>query len=297
MSLGVPDSKLLVAAAQIDVALFDVEANVEKHIRWITEARAQGIQLLVFPELSLTGYKIGARGYELGMDVRHPLLLRLAEAAGEMRVVVGFIEEGYAAQYFCAAAYLQGGRVKFVHRKLNLANYGAMEEAKFFAAGRYLQTVPVSDPFTGAILLCADMWNPALVHLAALHGATLLMAPTNSSLDAESGDFSKPGKWQIALQFYSGMYGMPIVFANRIGTESGHTFWGGSRIMDPHGEVVAEAGRKEETLVVGELSYNSVRRTRFELPTVRDSNLSLVQREINRLSKILGVPDPVPDDR
>jgi len=129
------------------------------------------------------------------MGVRHPVLKKLAEAAGDMAVVVGFVEEGYAAQFFSAAAYLEQGHVKFVHRKLNLANYGAMEEAKFFAPGRYLETVEIARPFAGAILLCADTWNPALVHLAALHGATMLMVPTNSSLDAESGDFSKPDKW------------------------------------------------------------------------------------------------------
>jgi len=284
-----------VAAAQIDIALFDVEANVEKHLAWIEKARAQDVQLLVFPELSLTGYKVGSRGYQLGMDIHHRLLRKIAEAADEMAVVVGFVEEGYAAQFFNAAAYLERGHVKFVHRKLNLANYGAMEEAKFFAAGRYLETVEIARPFTGAILLCADTWNPALVHLAALHGATMLIVPTNSSLDAESGDFSKPDKWSLALKFYSGMYGLPIVFANRIGTEAGHTFWGGSRILDPHGEIVAEAQQQTETLVVGDVSYDAVRRARFELPTVRDSNLSLVHREVDRLVRRLGVPVRIRD--
>lgn len=295
--MDVPDTKLRVAAAQIDVTLFDVEANVEKHLEWIERARAEGVDLLVFPELSLTGYKIGSRGYQIGMTVPHPVLTRLAKAAGDMAAVVGFVEEGFAAEFFCAAAYLESGRVEFVHRKLNLANYGAMEEAKFFAPGRYVETVSLTAPFTASILLCADMWNPALVHLAALHGATMLIAPTNSSLDTESGDFSKPNKWKIALQFYSGMYGLPIVFANRVGSEAGHTFWGGSRILDPHGDTVAEAPQDGEALIVGEISYDSVRRARFELPTVRDSNLSLVQREIDRLVSRLGVPERVREDR
>jgi N-carbamoylputrescine amidase len=296
MAFQMGDSPLRVGAAQIGVELFEVERNVEKHLAWIEQARAQGVELLVFPELSLTGYEVGGRGYELGMSLNHPVLRRLAEAAGDMAVVVGFVEEGFAAQFYCSAAFLRAGKVRFVHRKLNLANYGAMEEAKFFAAGRYVETVPVAPPFTATILLCADTWNPALVHLAALHGATMLIVPTNSSLDAASGDFSKPRKWDIVLEFYSVIYAMPIVFANRVGTEGDHTFWGGSRIIDARGEVLARAGREDETLLCADLSYDAVRKARFELPTVRDSNLDLVDREVTRLVSRLGIPHLIRDD-
>src|SRR5690606_6270434 len=100
----------------------------------------------------------------------------------------------------------------------------------------------------------------------------------------------------IVLEFYSVIYGLPIVFANRVGTESGHTFWGGSRIIDPRGEVVVRAGREEEALLCAELSYDAVRRARFELPTVRDSNLDLLHREVDRLVSRLGIPEGIRDD-
>lgn len=281
----------------MDVALFDIAANVERHHAWIADAKEQGVDVLVFPELSLTGYLVGARGYELGLDINSPTLRELAAAAGDMHVVVGFVEEGYAAQFFCAAAVLHRGRVRFVHRKVNLANYGAMEEAKYFSSGRYIETTPLGRSFYASVLLCADVWNPALVNLAALHGATVLLVPTNSSLDADSGDFSKPAKWDVVLSFYSMIYGLPIVFANRIGTEGAHEFWGGSRLLNANGEVIAAADGDREQLVIGELDYREVRRARFHLPTVRDSNLDLVHREIDRLATRLGVPVRVRDDR
>lgn len=284
---------LRVAAAQLDVELGDLTANIDKHLEWIARAREQGVELLVFPELSLTGYCIGHEGYRYGIAVGDAPLLKLAEAAGDMTVLVGFVEEGEAAQFFCAAAVLQRGRVEFVHRKLNLPNYGAMQEGKFFAPGRYIETFTSLKPFTGAVLLCADMWNPALVHLAALHGTTLLLVPTNSSLDAESGDVSKPGTWDIVLKFYSLLYGMPIVFCNRIGTEESYTFWGRSRIVDAHGDVLEEASGTSEELIVADLTYEHVRRARFELPTVRDSNLSLIHREVDRLATRVGVPERI----
>lgn len=287
------------AAAQIDVALFDIDANRAKHLEWIEMAHEAEVDLLVFPELSLTGYLVGPRGYELGVDVGDPLLEELASAAGDMYTVVGFVEEGYAAQFFCSAAVLHRGRVEFVHRKLNLANYGAMEEAKYFSAGRYVETTEICPPFVASIMLCADLWNPALVHLAAVHGATALIVPTNSSHDEDSHDFSKPHKWGVALRFYSMMYGMPIIFANRIGKEEGHEFWGGSRIVNARGENIAAAsgdGQGEE-LVIADLDYEQVKKARYELPTVRDSNLALVHREINRLMSRIGVPDQFRDEK
>ena len=86
---------------------------------------------------------------------------------------------------------------------------------------------------------------------------------------------------------------MPVALANRVGTEAGVSFWGGSRILDPFGTVLAEAPRDEEALLTAEVDYESVRKARIQLPTVRDSNLGLVRREIARLEHLLGVPTSV----
>lgn len=289
-----PSTRLTVAAAQIAPKLADVSANVAQHLALIERARAAAVDILVFPELSLTGYDMGARVPELGMacdPMVAPELRELAEAAGEMRVVVGFVEEGYGAQYFNSAAVLRRGELVFVHRKLNLANYGDMQEAKFFAQGRYIEPLALPSQFTGAVLLCSDMWNPPLVHIAALHGATLLLVPTNSSIDHDSGDATKPGRWDMVLQFYATLYGLPIVFCNRVGSEGNYRFWGGSRVLDPYGNEIAVAQGDGEDLLIAELDYAEVRRARFALPTVRDSNLELIHREINRLVERVGVPD------
>lgn len=287
------NNTLRTAVVQLDVVAQDIQANLERHLDYIEQARRQGVRVLVFPELSLTGYL--SRSYSLGMPYDSEVLSRLAEAAADMFVVVGFIEEGFAAQHFNSAAVVHNRKIVHLHRKLNLATYGDMDEGKYFASGRFLETFEVEDRFNAAVLVCSDMWNPGLVHLAALHGATLLLVPTNSSLDAISGDDTKPGRWDIFLRHYSTIYGLPIAFANRIGTEEGFTFWGGSRIFDAFGNVLAAAGRDEECLLTADLSYEDVCRARFELPTVRDSNLGLIQREIDRLASRLGVPETFRD--
>ena len=285
-------STLRVAAAQIDPTEADISENLNKHFAFIDEARARGVELLVFPELSLTGYQIRSKTPDLAITRDDERLLSIAERAGDMTVVVGFVEEGWAAQFHNSAAALRRGQVAFIHRKLNLATYGNLEEAKYFARGRYVDVFVHERPWTAAIFICADSWNPGLIHLAGLYGATLLIIPIASSREAVGLDFSNPDGWNTALSFYGMLYGMPIVMANHCGTRDGETYWGGSRVIDPHGKTLAIGGVGEE-LVVADLEYDKVRQARFQLPTVRDSNLDLIHREIERLNNRIGVPREV----
>ena len=238
---------LHVAIAQISCDLGDLDANVARHAKWIREARDAGVQLLMFPELSLTGYRLNREILDVALSRDDPVIRELAAIAPGMTVSLGLVEEGPAAQLYNAALVLRGGNVLHLHRKLNLPNYGNLEEGKLFATGNYVETFTTGAPWRQSVLICADLWNPALVHLAMLHGATLLMAPVNSALDAVGGGFSNPEGWRLAIRFYAMMYGMPILMANRVGDEAGARFWGGSCIVDPYGEVLADAGETGET--------------------------------------------------
>lgn len=282
-------AKLRVAAGQIDPTEQDIDENLSKHFDVIDEAKAQGVELLVFPELSLTGYQLRSRTPDLAITADDERLISIAERAGDMTVIAGFVEESYAAQFHNSAAALRRGEVQFIHRKLNLATYGNLEEAKYFARGRYVDVYVHEPPWTTAIFICADSWNPGLIHLAGLYGATLLAIPIASSREAVGLDFSNPDGWDTALSFYGMLYGMPIVMANHCGSRDGETYWGGSRVVDPHGKTLAIGGEGEE-LVVADIDYDTVRQARFQLPTVRDSNLDLIHREIERLNNRIGVP-------
>jgi len=285
-----PQYRLRVGVAQTLAAPYEIESNIREHFRLIEQARKQNVELLVFPELSICGYPVGLRAPQVAISRDHPLLRDLAEACGSMQAVVGFIEDGYAAQLHNACALLQDGNVSFIHRKLNLASYGNLDEKKHYASGRYVETFALGDPWVGAILVCADMWNPALVHIAALHGATVLISPIASSLNAVSGGFSNPEGWKSVLHFYSMIYGLPVVMANFVGShQPDDRFWGGSSIIDPYGKTLVCADDAPD-LIVADLDYNHIRDARYRLPTVRDSNLDLIRREIRRLSDRIGVP-------
>lgn len=108
--------------------------------------------------------------------------------------------------------------------------------------------------------------------------------------DSVSTEYSNLRGWDLVTRYYAMIYGMPVLMANRVGTENAMHFWGGSRVVDPYGNIVTAVESDEETLLIADLDYNDVRKARYELPTVRDSNLELVNREINRISDYSRIP-------
>lgn len=282
---------LKVGVAQIETKVGDVKSNLRKHLDVIDEARAARVDVLLFPELSLVGHNPGTAS--LGVAMRHddPALIEIATASGDMCTIAGFVEEGAAAQFYNTAGAFRRGRVEFIHRKINLATYGWLEEGKHYASGRHVNAFDVASAWQASVLICADMWNPALVYLAAASGATLLLGPVSSALEAVGSEFDNPGGWDISARFYSMTYGLPVLIANRVGMEGDLTFWGGSRVCDPFGATLAAAQGMQEELVTAQLDYDVLRRSRYLLPTVRDSNIALVHREIERIHNRIGRPD------
>jgi len=276
-------SCLKVAVAQTHGALGNLQHNLQEHLRLLDQAHVLKVDLLLFPELSLTGYQLGDRALDVALHRDDPILIDLARAARGMHVVAGFVEEGPGAALYNASAILRDGAVVSIHRKLNVPTYGKLEEGKLYTQGRTVGTCPIRGPWDAATLICADLWNPALVHLAVLRGATLILAPINSALGAVGGGFSNPEGWDLALRFYAMMYGTPILMANRLGPEGEARFWGGSRILSPLGNTLAAVSADETGLACAELDYAQLRQARFHLPTIRDSNPDRMIREMQRI--------------
>lgn len=275
---------LKVAAAQIETPLGDLDANRRKHLAVIDEARAAGVQVLLFPELSLVGHSGGREGPRVALTADHAILRELSLASGDMLTIVGAVEEAPGALFFNSAFGLSQGRVSLLHRKINLATYGRLEDGKFFGAGQGLRIHPLAASWQASVMICADLWNPALVHLAAMSGASLLLAPISSAREAVGEAFDNSEGWAINARFHAMTYGFPLVLANRVGREDDLTFWGGSRILDPTGHVIAQAGG-EEALIMATIDYDSVRQARFLLPTVRDGAAPFLARAFTRLAE------------
>jgi predicted amidohydrolase len=286
---------LTVGAAEMASVTGDIETNLQTHRDLIAQAAAVGVDVLVFPELSLVGHYGAENLLDVVMTRDDPRLVELSREAGEMEIVVGFVEEARGAQFYNAAAVYRNGVLRYIHRKINLPSYGRLIETKYYAHGRFVDTHALTEDWVMGLLICADLYNPALTHLAFLHGATFLVAPISSGREAVGDEFDNPWSWATTIQFYAMMYGAPVIMVNRVGQEGDLTFWGGSRILDARGRVLAQ-GSTEGGLITARLDYAETRKARAALPTVRDSNLALVQRETNRLIDRLGVPDVVRTD-
>ncbi len=270
-------AELQVSVAQINVTLLDLEANVSKHADYIRQARQQGSELLLFPELSLTGYQLGRNVPQVAMTADDERLQALAAIAPEITVIAGFVEQASPGEYYNACAILRDGTVEAVHRKLNLPTYGGLEEGKWYSRGQQLTRHTVKPDWHSSTLICADLWNPALVHCAMLQRPELLLAPVNSASAIVSDEFSNEQNWLTNIGFYAMTYGTPVLMANRYGPEGDAHFWGGSRILGTRGELLAAAA-EGESLISACLNLSDIATARFDLPTLRDADTPLIKR-------------------
>jgi len=267
-----------VALAQIDSVLGDVAENTRRACEAVGQARSENADLVVFPELTLSGYAIGHTDEDVALAAPGAEIAGLAQQAHGMGCVIGFAEAGLMHTYN-SAAYLEDGAVRHVHRKLYLPTYGVWEERKHFTPGSAMRAF---DTRLGrmAILVCSDAWQPALAVLAVQDGARVLIVPTNSTGQRSNIE----GEWRDINRFYARMLESYVIFVNRVGEEAGLHFWGGSHVYDPWGELVAEAPLDEPTLVTAEIDLANVRRRRRQMPLVKEARLSLLSRELDRLA-------------
>lgn len=285
-----------VGLAQIAPRLGDVEANLAIHSDRIQEALGEGLELLVFPELSLTGYYVKDLVPRVAQRVSEsPVLRALAQASGDLDLVVGFVEEDERNRFFISAAYLADGEVRHLHRKVYLPTYGMFEDNRFFSAGNRLRAFQSRFGATG-LLICEDAWHLSSPYILWLDGADLLIEINASPGYGVSGEAETLAQAEAIGRFnrvYAELLTSYLLFCNRVGTEDGAMFWGGSAVFGPTGEVVAQAPLLEETLLVAEIDLNEVRRVRSRLPLLGDERLRLTLRELTRIHwKDAGYPDP-----
>jgi len=288
-------TSLRIGLGQLAPALGRVDDNLADHRAMIGEARAAGVELLVFPELGLTGYLLQDLNAEVALSADDARLRELAQRARGMSVVVGFVERSPDEQLLIAAALLEDGAVRHVYRKSYLPNYGLFDEQRFFGAGNQLRAVDSSLGVRLGICICEDFWHLPVPYLLALDGAQILVnissSPGRDIAAAVEGGLGSAESWRTIMRAYAQLTTSFVVFVNRVGVEESLTFWGGSQVIDPAGDVVFEAPLLEPGLFVTQIDLDDLRRERTALPLLRDERPEFVLRQLERLVREqAGVP-------
>ena len=278
--------KMTLGLAQINTVLGNVQANLNKHLEMVDKAHAAGVDLLIFPELSLTGYVL----QDLVPTVAHhpepedPVFQQLLDASQKLDLLVGFVEEDTRNRFYIASAYLSRGKVVHVHHKVYLPTYGLFDEGRFFAWGDSVQAFDTRFGRVG-VLICEDFWHASPPYLLWLDGADLfLFTSASPGRGLGSGEQLNSARWVDHIcRAYASLFTSYVVHTNRVGYEDGLNFWGASSIHDPNGEMLVHGPYHEEALTISQIDLNQLHRTRARLPLLRDERTALVSRELDRI--------------
>ncbi len=276
-----------IALAQIAPCLGNVRRNLALHLETAEKARREKADLVVFPELGLTGYRLRDLVETVAMDpAKDPVFRELRSLSRETALVVGFVEErtGEKGLFYNSAAFLARGRLMHVHRKVFLPTSGMFEEGRFFAPGDRFETF--ASPFgTAGLMICRDFLQLASGYLLSAGGCELALTISASPGRGLAGGkgFASSRMWERmgeALAFFTSSH---VVYCNRVGGEDGLTFAGGSFVFDPAGRPLAKAPLLEPHLLLAEIDPESARRARRTWTWKRDDKPAVVLEGLQRI--------------
>jgi predicted amidohydrolase len=294
-----PKDLLHITIHQTAPLLGEVEANEEVIRRRVEESSSS--DLLVFPELSLTGYNLRNNVQRVARRVSEESPVELPPGAPP--VALGLPERGQDELVYNTALLVHEGRVLAKHRKIYLPTYGLFDESRYFAAGR--EAPPVTTLPSGwkaGLLICEDFWHPGLIYLLAAQGAEVALVlsaapgrgdpgvvqedqpPAVPASPADSSPlFASTAIWTLLARSAALQYGLFVVLANRGGVEEGVTFAGESTVVGPDGEILSRAPQADPALLELSLSRDALRSARNPYAHLRDEDPDFLRRCLDTL--------------
>jgi NAD+ synthase (glutamine-hydrolysing) len=250
-------ASLRIALAQIDTTVGDIAGNVAKVQEHIARARHQGAELVVFPELAVTGYPPeDLLLKEHFLSNARAAVERLAAETKDIVALVGFPER--AEDVYNAAAVLAEGEVRGIYRKTYLPNYGVFDEERYFQSGARGAMIEVGDVAVG-LTICEDIWEPGPpLSDEALAGATVIVNLSASPYYASKGEERENMLVQRARDSLAA-----VVFCNLVGGQDELVFDGHSVVIDHDGTVIARAHQFREELLVATIDPEGSRASRL----------------------------------
>jgi predicted amidohydrolase len=272
--------------AQTSPHLGDLEYNFEACREAIRRAAEEDADLIVFPELSLTGYLLKDIVPLVSLTAEDRMMRELAELSRKVSVLIGGVEHGREHFFYNSAFYFEGGELIHVHRKNYLPTYGMFDEGRYFSPGNRVQAAETRLGKVG-IMICEDAWHPINPYILCLDGAQILLVMSNSPVRGmdQNGEFQSIHNWRMITQSYALLYSSFVLYVNRAGCEDGISFSGCSQAINPYGRSFADLPFLEESEMTVTLELGELPRARIYSPILRDENFLMSFNELSRIRK------------
>ena len=258
--------KIKIALAQISCKQGNKAENIKKIESRVTKAKRQGAELVIFPELSVTGYTMRDQIYELAETIpghSTTVLEKLAKKTGTY-IVFGMPElsEKTKATIYNAAVLVGPNGFIGKYRKMYLPTHSVFEEKRYFRPG-YQTAVFETELGNIGLIICYDIFFPEVSRLTRLKGAQSIVCISASPVTRRTFFETLTAARAIENTAF-------LAYVNLVGIEDGLQFWGGSRLVGPNGKTLVQAKYDEEDLAVGEINYADIRPTETFVPILKD---------------------------
>ena len=274
--------RIKLALAQISCQRENKERNLEKIEDFTLKAKEQGADLVIFPELSLTGYVLHDQVYELAEAIPGPSTKRIERLANKigLHIIFGMPElsEKTEATIFNTAVFMGPAGLIGKYRKMYLPTHSVFEEKRYFRPGYQTAAFNTAIGKIG-LFICYDIFFPEVCRLTRLRGAELVVCISAS-----------PAVRKVYFEILTAARALEntvfLAYVNLVGNEEGLQFWGGSRLVSPTGDLLAKGKYYEEALVLCEVDYRSIRPAETFIPALRDLRPEIFDK-LKRKSELL----------
>jgi N-carbamoylputrescine amidase len=276
-------TEVTVAAIQLAFG-DDIEANIAKVEARVREAAAKGAQVILPPELFEGPYFCRVEDESLFANAKaageHKAVLAMQRLAAELKVSIptSFFEADGPHHYNSLAMIGPDGKVQGVYRKSHIPDGPGYEEKFYFRPGNTGFKVWDGPRARLGVGICWDQWYPETARAMMLMGAEILFYPTAIGSEPHDESLDTARLWRRAMVGHAVSNVVPVVAANRVGTEHGQTFYGTSFITDERGDILAELDREEEGVITATLDLDRVKRHRAAFGFFRDRRPELYGR-------------------
>jgi NAD+ synthase (glutamine-hydrolysing) len=275
-----------VALAQVSPILGDLDRNINQHCEFIEQAIKQKADLIVFPELSLTGYSLKDATFDVALAKNDPRLDKIRVLSSKISISCGMVELGERFELYNTNLFFENGKLLTTHRKVYLPTYGVFEEERYFSSGNRFHAFDSRLAKFGT-LICEDIWHTASGLILALDGASIMLV-TAAGLTRGTSKDAKPeniNAWETIVKSLAISTTSYVVFVNRVGVEDGLIFWGGSELVQPNGRAIAKAEYYQEELLIAEIDMHVLKHARLNTTLLSDEKLPVLIEEFKRIHK------------